>query len=410
MASDERLFSGRRLAEVTHGLTREMYAEIEQFDADALLNTSAADLVRYFQAKFALDAPSLQEDTITSEHAEHAVDVSHDQLRHIRDRSRPFHVPGVLITFHIPYSGDGTLFRYEASSSFTVAPQGRVVGGEILVSFARTDFDAQAVTRAFQQDLEYIRQSVEFVRRDVEEFNSSIAYDALGRIQQRRERLLQARKMASALPYPIHPRADAPRTYAVPDVRRKPPVQRPTVTTTPFKPEPTLPDAEYENILRIISNMAQVLERSPAAFAGMGEEDLRQHFLVQLNGHYEGQATGETFNAQGKTDILIRAEGANVFIAECKFWKGAQAFSETITQLLGYVTWRDTKTALIVFNRNKDLSAVLAAVGETVPKHPNYKRPLTTGSETAFRYVFHSPTDINREVTVAVLVFDVPTK
>jgi hypothetical protein len=40
----------------------------------------------------------------------------------------------------------------------------------------------------------------------------------------------------------------------------------------------------------------------------MREEDLRQHFLVQLNGQYEGQATGETFNFQGKTDILIRAE------------------------------------------------------------------------------------------------------
>ena len=37
----------------------------------------------------------------------------------------------------------------------------------------------------------------------------------------------------------------------------------------------------------------------------MDEEALRSHFLVQLNGHYEGQATGETFNYEGKTDILI---------------------------------------------------------------------------------------------------------
>ena len=27
----------------------------------------------------------------------------------------------------------------------------------------------------------------------------------------------------------------------------------------------------------------------------MKEEDLRQHFLVQLNGQYDGEATGETF-------------------------------------------------------------------------------------------------------------------
>ena len=38
-----------------------------------------------------------------------------------------------------------------------------------------------------------------------------------------------------------------------------------------------------------------------AEFAGMGEETLRSHFLVQRNGVYEGQATGETFNFEGNT-------------------------------------------------------------------------------------------------------------
>lgn len=55
-------------------------------------------------------------------------------------------------------------------------------------------------------------------------------------------------------------------------------------------------------------------ELSPHAFLDMGEEDLRSHFLVQLNGAFEGQATGETFNFQGKTDILIRVEGKNILL------------------------------------------------------------------------------------------------
>jgi len=45
----------------------------------------------------------------------------------------------------------------------------------------------------------------------------------------------------------------------------------------------------------------------------MDEESIRQHFLVQLNGQYEGQATGETFNFEGKTDILVRSEGKKHF-------------------------------------------------------------------------------------------------
>jgi hypothetical protein len=176
----------------------------------------------------------------------------------------------------------------------------------------------------------------------------------------------------------------------------------------PFEPEPTLAMTEYERILEIISNMVEVMERSPKAFVGMNEEDLRTHFLVQLNGQYEGQATGETFNYEGKTDILIRTSAKNVFVAECKFWKGPQVFSETLDQLLGYTSWRDTKTAVILFNRNKDLTAVLEKIPDVIKAHPNYKRDLIPLGETKFRCIMHQINDENREVTVTVLVFDVP--
>jgi hypothetical protein len=165
---------------------------------------------------------------------------------------------------------------------------------------------------------------------------------------------------------------------------------------------------EYEQILSIISNMVTVMERSPKAFVKMDEEDLRQHFLVQLNGQYEGQATGETFNFEGKTDILIRADGRNIFIAECKFWKGAEAFKATIDQLLGYASWRDTKVAIILFNRNKNLSAVLDQIPSTIASHPNFKKQVDYKSETGFRFTLRQRDDPNREVLLTVLVFDVP--
>jgi hypothetical protein len=57
---------------------------------------------------------------------------------------------------------------------------------------------------------------------------------------------------------------------------------------------------EHENILEIIRNMVQAMERSPKAFENMGEKDLRTQFLVQLNAQHEGGATCETFNFQGK--------------------------------------------------------------------------------------------------------------
>ena len=127
-----------------------------------------------------------------------------------------------------------------------------------------------------------------------------------------------------------------------------------------------------------------------------------------VNGQFEGQATGETFNAAGKTDILLRIEGRNAFIGECKFWKGRKVYRETIDQLLGYSSWRDTKTAILVFNKNKDTSNVLDEIKAASEEHQYYKRTLNWKHQSGFRFVMHHPADTNRELTMTVLVFDIP--
>ena len=159
-----------------------------------------------------------------------------------------------------------------------------------------------------------------------------------------------------------------------------------------------------------ISNMALAIERSPSTFASMGEEDIRMILLVGLNAVYEGAATGETFNFEGKTDILIRWEGKNVFVAECKVWDGPQALLGALDQLLGYLTWRDTKAALVIFNRDRQLTTVRRAIEQTVPKHPQHISALAHphDPDTAFRYQFRRADDPGKVVTLTVMVFEVP--
>ena len=140
----------------------------------------------------------------------------------------------------------------------------------------------------------------------------------------------------------------------------------------------------------------------------MGEEDLRQHFLVQLNGQYEGQATGETFNYEGRTDILVRVQGRNTFIAECKFWRGSADLKNAIDQLLGYTSWRDTKAALLIFNRDTVMSTVLKNVPVAVQGHPNWKSNYDCDQETGFRCAFTHRDDPGKTITLTVLVFNVP--
>ncbi|MCC6234281.1 MAG: hypothetical protein IT580_16675, partial [Verrucomicrobiales bacterium] len=115
-----------------------------------------------------------------------------------------------------------------------------------------------------------------------------------------------------------------------------------------------------------------------------------------------------TFNADGKTDILIRVSGKNIFIGECKFWKGPKAFTSAIDQLLGYAAWRDTKLALVVFNRNRNTTSVVAQIPTLVKAHGSFKRLVPYQRESAFRFLLGASTDRNRELILTVLVFDVP--
>ena len=123
---------------------------------------------------------------------------------------------------------------------------------------------------------------------------------------------LARRSMVASIGLPVQHLENAPKTYSVPDIRRKPQIMMPVVKEKAFVPEPALSEKEYENILSIMRGMVRVMERSPNAFRNHEEEDLRWHFLIQLNGQYEGRASGETFNYNGKTDILIRENDRNV--------------------------------------------------------------------------------------------------
>ncbi len=173
--------------------------------------------------------------------------------------------------------------------------------------------------------------------------------------------------------------------------------------------EPTRSAELYFEILKEIHRVGQQFERMPATYAGKHEEQLRDHFLLHLEPRFEEvTATGETFNRQGKTDILIRSEGRNLLVGECKFWAGEKSFLETITQVLGYLTWRDDKCAVILFVKNKSFSLVLQTVENAIKSHPNHVSFSNKMNDTWYNYRFHVDGDPNRVVRVAILLFHLP--
>jgi hypothetical protein len=397
---------------IQEGQRREMHAEIASMDGNRLLNTNVDDLVSYFASKYSFEVPELLEDQMIVDQREAQRDVSGDPGRsfHYPGRRHPIMVTGIEISVEVPFSGDPQMFHVTPSTYNLNPPSGTLKNNILIFRVWGDTLTPDRVQREISAWLFTVKQWLGWNRDTFSGFNERLAQEARQGIEQRRQKLLDNQNLVASLGIPLKRRPDAPTTYTASEVKRKLSPKLPPATTGAYKPEPILEEAEYHRILDIIENMAKVMERSPKAFQDIDEPDLRMHFLVQLNGHYEGQATGETFNYEGKTDILIRSGDRNVFIAECKFWGGPQKLTETIDQLLGYLSWRDSKSAILLFNRNRDFSKVLAAIPETVRAHPNFQKEEGPRGETGFGYAFRHKDDPAKVLHLTVLAFDVPTQ
>lgn len=405
---DDLLFYGQDLGEVGRQQQDAVAREIEQYDENKLLNTPPEDLSSYLLEKYRIEPLFLDEAAIQTDTAETKYDTQGDFRYMAFPGERSAVIPATRTSFFVPFTGDAVLFRCKPSTYTLNPPRATIAGSELVLSFVDPNPDPVRTKQQFDAAIAQIRQYVGWINEGVAGINVQLAGAARNAIEQRRQRLLQARQATAAIGFPIRRRPGAPTTYTAPTVRRKvlPP---PPASSAPFVPEPTLSMEEYERILEIIQNMVLVMERSPAAFSAMKEEDLRQHFLVQLNGQYEGAAMGEVFNMAGKTDILIREGDKNIFIGECKFWAGPAQFRETVDQVLSYLSWRDTKAAILLFCRNKDFSAVLSQIPGLLSQHPKFKRSMSVTGDTRSRAVMSHENDPSRELILTVASFHLPS-
>jgi hypothetical protein len=401
------LFNKHELYALLEGQIHVMQDEVAKYPANELLNTGTERLLDYFQDKYSIELPVLHEDERRLRQTETQVDVRYDPNRFVLDTSRPVLIPGTRYEIIVPFTGEEIFFHCKASTFSTMHPVAEIKNGAVIFTYDRTDHNPDAIKAAYESDLSNVKKYLEWVVRDAGGFNGALRGQVREAIEARRKKLLADQGVAASLGIPLE-RDDAPKTYAAPDIQRRLPVVRPVTSSKPYTPEPTLEMADYEHILGVMKAMSSVIERNAGTFASSTEPQIRDHFLVQLNGHYKGQATGETFNAAGKTDILVRSGDKNIFIAECKFWDGPKTLSEALTQLLGYSTWRDSKLALVILNRGRNFTDVLGKVPETLDRHPSVVKRLGYNSESDFRYLLRHPDDPDKELYLTVMCFEVP--
>lgn len=387
---------------VEHQIAKALNA-VEEQDVNVLLSVPVDDQVNQILDRFQLLVPKLDEDNAR-------IDEPQETMLSINDYGRQIRVPSFRYVARIPFEGHLGLFRHRPSPHNTNPPAAKAYDRELIISLVGYNVTSpDEVDQQIYKIVSKIKQFLNWQRSQVDRCSDRIRELARKRIEDRKAGILQSRNIAASLKYPLKQRSDAPITYVTSELRRKitPVVRRPASVAAAFTPEPTIDETDYQHILNVMSGMALMMERSPDTFVKLGEEEIRDFFLLVLNGHYEGKATGETFNAAGKTDILVRHGDRNLFIGECKIWGGGKLLTDAIDQLLGYLTWRDTKSAVLVFSKNKNFTGVLDSIKTVVEQHPQKKTGPTLEDETRFRYVFGKPDDPNREIIITFMAFSV---
>lgn len=415
----DELFSSINFYEFGQGRKNSVISAIQSCSAEKILQIPIEELISEYEEQF-LIAPLkvrsadkyLPDQPREQSTRERVADRSWGELKHYNVDKNYIH-----FTVNVPFDGDPSLFDISPSSKMTimgasVRPTVSISGNEIVLSFQIEAKENTDLEGHINTSLRPIETNAERLNADISKLNAELSPLIKQKLEERKKSASQNTSLIQSLTIPIKKRDDLPETYSIPEVQKKPTIVEKRKTKT-FTPEPTLAVEEYENILNIIKDVSLAMERSPSTFTKLSEEEIRDFFLIHLNGHYKGSATGETFNGSGKTDILIRHKNANAFIAECKFWLGQKKMTDAIDQLLGYVTWRDTKTSILLFNKKADLTAVVEKAKEVIKKHPNYKSEHQLNSieleatETISGYKFTHPTDPDKEIFLALMAFQI---
>ena len=387
---------------------------VQNLPTEQIRASSPEQIVEHVVSKFSIEPLKLYRDRAAKSLSETTVE-SRDWFQHGMNQGETIQVPGVGVTVQVPYTGDpqllglrGSLLPSERVSVDVSDPVNGTGSITLYFRFVQAGLTEDRVRQTIDQRLNSIEQHINGQSGLLDQYHRELTQIVQDAVRRRSEEAGSLHALAKALDIPIVKRVGTLTFEPIPVVRRAtkelPPVAN-SQQSTGF----AITDDAYLNILRAIRAQGRTFEKAPQTFHQFEEEQLRDAILANLNTHFEGNATAETFRAKGKTDICIEQENRAAFIGECKIWSGSQELVSGLKQLLSYLTWRDCKTALIVFNKNR------AAFSELLDKAPDALRkvPELFVSERKqdepgeWQMQFRSLEDARRIVTVQLMLYNI---
>jgi hypothetical protein len=308
----------------------------------------------------------------------------------------------------IPFDGDPELFDLRVDPGpGSMGVSGFLIDGELQLKLSSWGLGAQGKDHV-ENRISEVQRQLDRLEARFKALRDRLSKTLPEEIEKKQISIRSRRSDIAELGIPIRVRRDAPSVMREPGIARRPrPVQGKGRPNAAPIPGPVLSDEMFNHIVEVVRATGRSMSRSPLTYKDWDEEDRRQMFVLMLNTHYQGEVAAEAFNFTGKTDILVRVEDRNVFIAECKWWRGAKSFEAALEQLFSYAAWDDARLALIIFVDQQDFSIPIKRGFEVLRNHPRFRAEVSEdGCE--IRVKMHWPGDIERLVTLHVMFIHTP--
>lgn len=402
------LFSDGQLSAALDAKLAGIKDTVYSIPREQFLSTSVDTLMEHVLGPLTIEPLTLHEDQMRMEHAEAQVEVT-GRFEYDMGRGGRVHTAGHRLTFYVPFTGDPGLWKLQPNIWSNGTPCGDVDTRHsvLVLSFTNTsNTEPERYKRELESMLQGIRQRIAAQTQMLAPYHAGLDDRVRSIIGQRRGEVEKLHSLAAAFNIPMVKKPGMPEFKPIEVAKRiTRPLPRPPAAG--YKPEPAITTETYEELLGIIRHAGASFEGAPQTYQPLGEEGLRDNVLSHINVVFEGKATGETFRKYGKTDIRIEEDSRSAFVGECKLWGGEKVLLDALSQLLGYLTWRDCKAALVLFNKEvAGFSGVQTTIDAALRTHPKFLRALSVGKAGEWRFVFQSQEDEAREVTVHIFAFN----
>lgn len=266
------------------------------------------------------------------------------------------------IEIFVPVEGRAEALFWKPNQWSTNPPMGHQAEGGIKLLYALKG-DVDDLKKEFEQDRKRILQVVEWIHGSLNNINQQVCNSIPRLIEARRDELRHQSDQLDALGIPLV----GPEPLPI-SVKRKAIQLKPSKTHEKDS-RPRLSEDQVNGLQETMDLVGRMLESNPTAFHALDEEAIRMQFLVALNAAYHLEGTAESFRKKGKTDILLNYKGEIVHVTEAKFWTGPKGARKALTQLLGYITWRETNAQLLILVRGTNFETVMEKLPRALREH-----------------------------------------